>query len=272
MPSPFPGMDPYLEGYLWADVHQALAYQFRKQLAPLVEPRYAVRLAVSMLTDRAPAHELGILYPDIEVVRPRRLSERTVQEAPPTTSTPTIPPAPVSIPLTVPVPVRIVTVEIRDAANNKLVTSIEILSPVNKREPGLSHFLAKRDELRMSDVHVLEIDLLRRDARPWPPDSLPPSPYMAALTRAGHVHAEVWPIGLRERLPILPAPLRAPDPDAPLDVQAALDTVYNEARYALTLNYAEAPPEPLLSDGDAAWLAERVQAWASTEGVHSRQE
>jgi len=35
MPSPFPGMDPYLEGYMWADVHQALAYQYRKQLTPL---------------------------------------------------------------------------------------------------------------------------------------------------------------------------------------------------------------------------------------------
>ena len=55
MYSPFPGMDPFLEGYLWADVRQALAYQFRKQLVPLVEPAYAVRLAVYMLTDRVPA-------------------------------------------------------------------------------------------------------------------------------------------------------------------------------------------------------------------------
>jgi len=262
MPSPFPGMDPYLEGYLWADVHQALAYQFRKQLAPLVEPRYAVRLAVSMLTDRAPAHELGILYPDVEVVRPRRLSERAVREAPPTARAATIPLAPVSIPLTVPIQVRIVTVEIHDAANNKLVTSIEILSPVNKREPGLSHFLDRRDELRMSAVHVLEIDLLRRGVRPWPPDSLPQSPYMAALMRAGHLHAEVWPIGLRERLPILPVPLRSPDPDVPLDTQAALGTVYDEARYSLTINYAEAPPEPPLPDADASWAAECLLAWS----------
>ncbi|MEW5985766.1 MAG: DUF4058 family protein [Chloroflexota bacterium] len=70
MPSPFPGMDSYLEGYLWADVHQALAGQFRKQLAPAVAPKYAVRLAVTMVTDRAPAHELGILYPDVEIIRP----------------------------------------------------------------------------------------------------------------------------------------------------------------------------------------------------------
>ena len=47
MPSPFPGMVPYLEGYLWPDVHQALAGKIRQQLTPLVRPRYAVRLGIS---------------------------------------------------------------------------------------------------------------------------------------------------------------------------------------------------------------------------------
>ncbi len=27
MPSPFPGMDPYLEGHLWPDVHSALGVE-----------------------------------------------------------------------------------------------------------------------------------------------------------------------------------------------------------------------------------------------------
>ncbi|NEP53451.1 MAG: DUF4058 family protein [Moorea sp. SIO3C2] len=30
MPLPFPGMDPYLEGYLWPDVHSALALVVQK--------------------------------------------------------------------------------------------------------------------------------------------------------------------------------------------------------------------------------------------------
>jgi hypothetical protein len=29
MPSPFPGMDPYLEGHLWPDVHHRLATDYR---------------------------------------------------------------------------------------------------------------------------------------------------------------------------------------------------------------------------------------------------
>ena len=49
MPSPFPGMDPYLEGNLWPDVHQALASEIRRQLANQLRPRYAVRLSVAAI-------------------------------------------------------------------------------------------------------------------------------------------------------------------------------------------------------------------------------
>lgn len=76
-----------------------------------------------------------------------------------------------------------------------------------------------------------------------------------------HIQAEVWPIGLRERLPTLPIPLRQPDPDVPLDVQAALGAIYDEADYPLTLDYDQSPPEPALSEADADWVAERIQQW-----------
>jgi hypothetical protein len=33
MPSPFPGMDPYLEGWLWPDVHATLIPAIRAALA-----------------------------------------------------------------------------------------------------------------------------------------------------------------------------------------------------------------------------------------------
>lgn len=258
MPSPFPGMDPYLEGYMWADVHQALAYQFRRQLAPLVEPQYAVRLEVSMFNDRVPASELGIIFPDVEIVRPHATSSGIARE---TAVAVDITPASMLVPITIPTQVRMVSVEVRDVAKNQLVTSIEILSPSNKREPGLSAYLLKRDELRVSNVHLLEIDLLRRGMRPWPTNMLPKSTYLAALMRARHIQAEIWQIELRDRLPTLPVPLLAPDRDVPLNLQAALDTIYDEARYSLTLNYDEPPPEPALRQEDAAWAAERVRAW-----------
>ncbi|MFP4437023.1 MAG: DUF4058 family protein [Chloroflexaceae bacterium] len=40
MPSPFPGMDLYLEGYLWPDVHHRLATALSRQLPPRLRPRY----------------------------------------------------------------------------------------------------------------------------------------------------------------------------------------------------------------------------------------
>jgi hypothetical protein len=207
-------------------------------------------LAVSIVYDRAPAHELGIFYPDIEIVRPPQptapLPESNIAVA--------IPPAPLSLPLALPVPARLVTVEVHDVARNTLVTSIEILSPVNKREPGMSQFLNKRDELQAAGIHILEIDLLRRGNRLWPAEDLPPTPYLATLIRAGRIQAEIWPITLRERLPVLPVPLRVPHSDVPLALQDALDTVYNEARYGLTINYQEPPPDPRLEPADAQWI------------------
>ena len=258
MLSPFPGMDPYLEGYMWADVHHALATQFRKQLVPLVRPNYAVRIEVSMYNDRVPAHELGIMYPDVEIIRSQPPADRLIRE---TAGAIAIAPASLSIPLTIMTQVRQSSVQIRDVASNRLVTSIEIISPSNKREPGMSAYLAKRDELRIAEVHLLEIDLLRRGARPWPQANLPAAAYLATLIRARYIQAEAWPIGLRERLPILPVPLRQPDPDVPLDVQAALGAIYDEAEYPLTLDYGQPAPEPALSEADAAWAAERIQQW-----------
>jgi hypothetical protein len=251
-------MDPYLEGYLWADVHQALAYQFRRQLVPLVAPKYAVRLAVTMVTDRVPAHELGIVYPDVEVIHPHQLSASSVTAM---LAAVVIPPAPVALPVEMLVPTRLVTVEVHDVAQNTLVTSIEIVSPVKKREPGLGAFLSKRDALRLAGVHVLEIDLLRRGKRTWSDARIEAVPYIAVLIRSGHRQAEIWPIGLRDPLPLLPVPLHYPDPDVPLALQSALDTIYDEARYSLTLNYDEPPPAPSLSSPDTTWLEGCVHAW-----------
>lgn len=67
MPSPFPGMDPYLEGYLWPDVHNALAAKLRQLLTPLLRPRYTARLAIYVVEDLTPEGDVGIMYPDVEI-------------------------------------------------------------------------------------------------------------------------------------------------------------------------------------------------------------
>ena len=126
MPSPFPGMDPYLEGYLWPDVHSALAHTIRQQLAPQIQPKYVARLEISVIEDQSPAAEIGIMYPDVEVIK-----VRTSRAAPPETPgglAGAAAGALITAPLTIPLPqVRLRTVEIRDVAQNMLVTSIAIL-------------------------------------------------------------------------------------------------------------------------------------------------
>ena len=261
MPSPFPGMDPYLEGYLWPDVHQRLATEISRQLTPRLRPRYVARLAVSMIQDRTPEAEIGIMYPDIEVVKsqtglyPSPISGSTVA----VTETTVV----ISEPLILPrlkFEVRTVTVEIRDTAQNQLITTIEILSPVNKREPGLTDYRHKRERLEQAGVHLLEIDLIRRGIGPlsyYP--HLPDTNYLIILTRAQSDALTVWPAALPEPLPVVAVPLREPDPDVPLALNNALQAIYDEAAYDLSIDYNQPPPPPQLSGEELAWLKERIQ-------------
>jgi len=251
-------MNPYLEGYVWTDVHQSLAGQIKRQLTPLLRPRYVARLAVYFVSDDVPAQEVGILYPDVEVVWPQGETPPPPESASRSTGaalTPTaITPPTLVLPATVPVEVRHVSVHVLDVAKNELVTSIEILSPTNKREPGLGAYRQKRSELMRAGVHLLELDLIRRGARPWTPEGLLPSAYLALLTRARHAQTEAWTVSLSDPLPVLPVPLRPPDSDVPLDLQTALATICDESDYDRTLDYRQPPPEPVLSEEDAAWL------------------
>lgn len=260
MPSPFPGMDPYLEGRLWPDVHAALAATMRQRLVPLVRPRYTVRLGVYVAEDRAPEAEIGIMYPDVEVllgamVRPGGASPSI--GGPVAGSAPAgIVPAPLTIPLPSPVEVRLLTVEVRDTATDTLVTAIEVLSPINKTGRGLTTYRRKRERLRRAGVHLLEIDLLRRGTRPVAHALIPPTAYLVTLTRAEAPSMAVWPVHLQDRLPTVPVPLQPPDDDVALDLQATLDSVYETAAYELSIDYQTSPPPPALGEDDTRWIAD----------------
>ncbi|MFN8493480.1 MAG: DUF4058 family protein [Caldilineaceae bacterium] len=261
MASPFPGMDPYLEGYLWPDVHHRFATQISDQLTPHLRPRYVARIEIQVVQDAAPEGEIGIMYPDVEIVQTR--SQPTpppmnyggagvlVAEAPTT-------PATISVPLTF-VEVKLASVHIRDVAQNQLITSIEILSPVNKHEPGITKYREKRQNLHEAGVHLLEIDLLRRGQRPVNHPRIPASAYRVILTRAKSNVGTVWALQLLDALPVLPVPLRTPDADITLDLGLALRTIYERAAYDLSINYREAPPPPALSPEDTAWWQQRLE-------------
>lgn len=251
MPSPFPGMDPYLEGYLWGDVHGRLAGRISIQLAPLIEPRYVARMTTRIVTGYDDDGDPNSIFPDTEVIEARRPLPTIDWEAR-LLATPSISPPTLELPAPLLVNVPITSVEIRDTKGNILVTSIEILSPVNKREPGIREYRRKRDRVLGADAHLLEIDLLRRGERPISGLELPNAPYFIFLTRTRSPRVSVWSLQFQDPLPVIPLPLKHPDPDVPLDLATAFQTIYDEARYHLSLDYREDPTPPLRGN-DAAW-------------------
>lgn len=262
MPSPFPGMDPYLEGEMWQEFHETLAGAIRAQLIPLLTPKYVALLAKRYVVDR-PA--LGIfdvppervLYPDVHVVKPPvapPAAERGgagLAVAEPT----------VELPSLLPEEVPLLGVEIRDVAERRLVTIIEILSPVNKRGEGVRDYAERRMDLLQTQTHLLELDLLRQGARIRLAGEPPPAPYYVYLSRwQRRPWTQIWPIPLREPLPTVPVPVLPPDPDVPLDLQAAVGACFDLVGYERLLDYSGPPPPPNLEQDDTAWLDEVLLA------------
>jgi hypothetical protein len=240
-------MDPYLEGYLWPDVHTALASKIRQLLMPLLRPRYTARLAIYVVEDVLPEGDVGIMYPAVEVMQ-RRGAGHEAALPPPTVAASTVTPVTLSIPVLLPVEIHIPVVEVRDTAQNRLITSIEVLSPVNKREPGLQQYRQKRQRLYQMGIHLIEIDLLRRGTRPIVDPRVHESAYAIGGTRAHSGTTLIWAMELNDPLPTIPVPLHPPDEDVQLNVGAVLQAVYDEAGYDLSINYAEDSPPPVLGE------------------------
>src|SRR6185436_4608036 len=67
MPSPFPGMDPYLEAH-WRDVHAALVIYARDALQTVLPSTLRARVEESVLLETARGPSDHSLYPDVRVV------------------------------------------------------------------------------------------------------------------------------------------------------------------------------------------------------------
>ena len=152
---------------------------------------------------------------------------------------------------------RIPFLEVRDRRGRELVTVIELLSPSHKR-PGTDReqYLAKRRALLRIPAHLVEIDLLRGWAV-MPAENRPEGDYSVLVSRAEErPAADFWPIRLRDRLPVIPIPLWAPDGDARVDLQEVLHRTYGGPGYEHFI-YA-GTPEPPLSAEDAEWARQFV--------------
>ncbi len=253
MEPPFPGMDPYLElPRLWPDVHHRMITVMCDQLQTQLVPHYIAQITPYIAMEQIEiALPRRALVPDVGVYErdtPGAVGVAAAIDAPPLTGT-----------AVVEVPTRYARIEIRAINDETLITAIELLSPVNKRPgvDGADAYAKKRQEVLMSGVHLLEIDLLRGGRRPplARPDPLPAAPYFVFLCRAERwPEVAIWPCALARPLPTVPVPLRRPDPDVALPLTQVLHQVYHNARYDLQVDYRAAPPPPDLAPEEAAWL------------------
>ncbi len=257
MPSPFPGMDPYLEkpGF-WPDVHHMLISGCREQLSAQLRPKYIVRIEErTYITDESdPTLALQLRVPDVEVAgRPGWENARMSAEV--DTAQWEIA-EPVVAKTWFEEEIHEAFLQIIDHESRDVVTVIEILSPSNKvpGSPGRKSFENKRREIMRSPSHWVEIDLLRgiRMVR-VPKKKVGPHEYLVHVAKEDlRPRGLLYPIRLARRRPVIPIPLKPEDPDTGLDLQTVLDAAYDRAGYDLEIDYHK-EPEPPLDAELAAW-------------------
>lgn len=256
MPSPFPGMDPFIELTEWAEFHVQMIVEFQRLLSPIVRPKYVARTERRVYLEHLP-EEQSQYQPDVQIFKTE--PPRTGLIAGSSSATLEIEPKLYAIP--VPREEREAFLEIRTVESNDVVTVIELLSPSNKRRgsDGFRSYYAKREELLRSSVNLVEVDLLRLGVKPLTVDPLQPTTdYCALIHRANRkAQAEVYEWTLRNPLPKIRIPLADGDPDVLLPLQPAFTTVYDFNAYELTLKYAEGSLAALKA-GDSEFISRTV--------------
>ena len=283
MPSPFPGMDPWLESAdIWPDLHDSFASEIRAYLNQTLPPPYYARLEmrpeIGVVDDDNGAVYRRAIVPDVSVVDANRVVEVAgagLAVAGPRTE--------ISPYIEVIVPdelARHLSVEVRDSRRgHRLVTFIEVLSPANKTPgPDRRSYLKKHQEVFESDASLIEIDLLRAGQRTLPnlhledeiANQRPRADYLVLVNTgwsrlSGPGAWRLFPVSLRTVLPVVPVPLREGEPEVPLDLQHVFRRAYDSGPYRRGAIDYSGPAHPPLAEEDAAWALERLAGQEPSE-------
>jgi hypothetical protein len=262
MPSPFPGMDPYLEHpEIFPDFQDSAITYLREALQASLPAPYFAALGRRVWIEVS-RRSVG---PDVQIQRSR-------------TGIPSSRPV-VAVAAAVamqriarPVAVKVAHDEFREpfveiftrgAEGKRLVTSIEVLSLSNNTpgEQGRELYLRKQKEILASKAHLVEIDLLRAG------EHVSAVPLENATEVCGDFdyHASircfdvpetffVYPIRLEEPLPPIDVPLLPGDPPVTLDLQAVFNRCYDAGPYSREVPYGEDQVIPALDPDQVAWL------------------
>ena len=253
MPSRYsPAMDPYIERTgIWGDFHGSLITEIKRQLNRRLPRNYIAiseeRLRLGSPEDVDPDYDGNgpVRRPQPDVV----ISGKgvVVGQAQATSLAAVVEPSCVAHPeATDAVEFKDHYVEVIRLPEREVITTIEVLSPANKRGDMRRDYHEKRDRTRRSGSHLVEIDLLLAGRRLDPETGMPRpgTGYCAVLSRRESypvLLVYAWPAG--DPLPAVPIPLRAPDDDVLIDLGPAVDDVFDDGRYDELLRYdADARP------------------------------
>jgi hypothetical protein len=259
-------MDPYIEACgLWEDFHDDVIAEIKRVLAAALPSGYVARTqkrsyVVLVASEEKVEHAF---IPDVSVTAPPRRPLGAARGGETAAAAIATDPEPVEMEAFIPREFEEKFIDIFELKpERRLVTSIEVLSPSNKkrRSPGWRKYLRKRQALLLGKANLVELDLLRGGDRmpmlkPWPK-----SPYTLLVSREEQAPwCRVWPAFFDRPLPTIPVPLSQPDPDIPLALQPLVEAIYERGRYREEIDYAQ-PLTPPLGPEEAAWLERQLQA------------
>ena len=265
MPSPFPGMDPYLEApSIFPDFHDRFITHLSEAIQPeLPEPYYAAlgRRAWVEVSER-------FIGPDVNVLA-LGSHHRAPRSGVSLRDTATIE---VTRPIVITVPhdeqsETFVEIYVGRGSDRRLVTAIEVLSPINKRpgEKGRDLYLRKQAELLDAQCHLVEIDFLRgcTHTTAVPEDRLkrkvPSFTYHVCSHHFDHFEDYlIYPIQLPDTLPTISIPLLPGDGAVPVNLQQVYERTYAAGPYHREIDYSDSVPLPEMTEEQARWVRERI--------------
>ena len=252
-------MDPYLEAH-WRDVHARLIIYACDALQGVLPASLRARVEESVLLETPQGIGDHPRFPDVRVI------EYTAKRNTEVSRDGGVAVAEPMLVATEQEPVVETFIEIIDhESGNRVVTVIEFLSPANK-SPGRNRkqYLRKQREICSSSANLVEIDLNRfgTHALAFPLHHIKSrgrAGYMTCVRRVtNRYQAEIYPMFLWDRLPIIKVPLRPDDADAPLDLQALVEQCYRNGGYEGTLDYS-VDPDPKLLGAEGEWAEEHLR-------------
>lgn len=219
MPSPFPGMDPYLEDEaMWPLFQHQLVASLYQILLPGLVDRYRARINQRTYVTEEPLFT--------SIIKQERQEE---------------------------------FIELRQRTDGRLVTLIDVPSPINKKLPqGRTAYLETRRMARSQNASIVEIDLVLQGTPllDYSRDGLPEWDFAVTVTRCTQPERyEIYTSTLAKRLPRFKVPLSPDDRDTVLDLQATFARAYDQSNFATKIDYKQ-DPATKMSDTQVAWIAD----------------